>query len=192
MNQQTTTHPTMAQNKKELTKDQKEELKLLEDSWIRVTQTYMNWFSWHFGIHVAAFAAFFATVSTLRVEIFPAAIFMIALDSLGIGAGIAMFRYDGFVRGRVAQISNDPDVTGLFCGGAVGRYARGATLATNVIVLCAWIFLLSVNPFGTQAKKSQPSLLHSVEIFPDRLPDAQNMAVVADSDTATVAATSRF
>ena len=118
-----------------------DELKLLQDSWIKIWQTYMTWFTWHFGIHIVAMGGIFAK-RPLWFEGVAASVFMVFFTTLAIIASWAMITYDNETRQRAHCLAKNSAVgTNVILGGAVIRVARWATGITNLFVLVAWVFI---------------------------------------------------
>ena len=76
------------------------EIKLLQDTWIKVWQMYMTWFTWHFGINVAALG-WALTSKDYRPQATIGALFMVLFASLTIL--VAMKKMRGFHMTTIAR-----------------------------------------------------------------------------------------
>src|SRR5436305_15160585 len=112
-----------------------DEISLLQSSLITIWRAYMRWFSWHFGIHIGVLGAALS-VSALREHAAGVALFMGAFSVLGIGAAFRMHAYDNAVRMRASAIRDQDAVSNdVLLGGNILRYARRATLTSNILII---------------------------------------------------------
>jgi hypothetical protein len=114
-----------------------DEITLLQDTWIRIWQSYMRWFSWHFLTHLGSLAAVMSN-EALRKLAATAALFMGFFGLLGAGAAVALWMYDHSVRVRLEELRNDPKANDALFGGAILKMARWACLATKLLIIAAW------------------------------------------------------
>jgi hypothetical protein len=115
----------------------KSKIELLQDSWIKIWQIYMAWFSWHFGIQLFALGWIFSTEKA-HPYVLHAAIFMAIVTALGVCASIQMAAYDSSVRARAQNLDRSDDTSIIF-GSVIAKYAVLATAATNALMLLAWM-----------------------------------------------------
>jgi hypothetical protein len=126
-----------------------EELKLLHDSWVRLWQTYVTWFTWHFGLHIATFAGLFQIV-TLRPNAVGVAKFLIAFAVLGLLEAIAALIFDLQVKRRAKILGKGIGSTAAIFGGFLTQYAGPAMILTNLLVVVAWGYVVEHPPGPTQ------------------------------------------
>jgi hypothetical protein len=122
-----------------------EELKLLQDSMLRIWQIYINWYTWFVGTSVVALSWMIArpeeTSKSGLVE--PVAAFLSFACVLGAVAGVAIGLHRRQTRKRATALSAkivehqfDPSV---FLGGTITFLAVPATIATLIFLLVVWL-----------------------------------------------------
>lgn len=118
-------------------------LKLLQDGWLKIWQMYLTWFAWHFGIHVGALAAFIGNLDKRGVKenVLAIVLFMIALNFTSIVASWQMRKFDKRVYERAQCCAERAD---LLFGDPIAQTGRWATLASNVLILVAWVVAASM------------------------------------------------
>jgi hypothetical protein len=87
--------------------DSKEEIKLIQDAWIKLWHTYITWFTWHFAIHMTIIAGL-VSIAALRGLNRTPLVFILAFSFLGLCATFAMKRYEKEIRERVNKL--DPEL----------------------------------------------------------------------------------
>jgi hypothetical protein len=131
-----------------------EELKLLQNSFIKIWQSYMVWFSWHFFVHLTAIGAVL-TVPALQEHALLASAFMGFFGLLGAGAAVQMASYDYAARRRFAELETRPASTALLASPILG-YARWACLITKAMLVVAWIVIGLHPPVAAQKLPEVP------------------------------------
>jgi hypothetical protein len=125
------------------------ELRLLQDSWTKVFQTYLTWFTWNFNTHILILGGVLSIQQLQRNSVLIAFLtLMFAL--LAVGASIAMLVYHNQIRHRAAELEPTTEAKLVF-GGALSGYMRISTLLTNLILVAAWGFLLLAQLFSVVA-----------------------------------------
>jgi apolipoprotein N-acyltransferase len=121
------------------------ELRLLQDSSMKIWQMYLTWFAWFFGINVLAIS-WVLTNTTARGELVVSlAILMILFLLLGIGATMKFKSYCTNINLRAHELSksigNDrPDVHLIF-GGQITRYAVQTHPIGFGLEVLAWLYV---------------------------------------------------
>jgi len=133
-----------------------EEFCLLQNSWLTIWQSYMRWFSWHFGIHIGALAVVLVSVS-LRTHAVYAAAFMAIFGLLGLIAAVCMWIYDASVRNRADILMSNLEGRQAILGGAILKFARLGTVTTNLLLISAWGYVASAPP-AVDAASALPTL----------------------------------
>lgn len=113
---------------------------LLQISWITIWQSYMRWFSWHFGIHVFALGYVIATTA-FRQYTLAAAVFMGGFGLLGTIAAVCMAAYDHGVRRRANVLRDESLGNSYIFGRAILNFAPWATVVSNLFILAAWTYV---------------------------------------------------
>ncbi len=122
-----------------------EELRLLQDSSLRVWQMYMNWFTWFVGASLLALSWVLTSQKPIENLVVALASLMSFNSVLGIGAVFFMSAYHNEIhrRGEVlaeAIVTQPPDI-GAVLGDTIKRYARWATAATLAALLIVWVYV---------------------------------------------------
>lgn len=122
-----------------------DEITLLQDTWIRIWQSFMRWFSWHFAIHIATIYGVLGAVQMQehRVKV---SVFMFIFGFLGACAAGAMCIYDHSARTRLESLRAAPVANNVLFGGAILKLARWACLFTNILILLAWLIVATIAP----------------------------------------------
>jgi hypothetical protein len=131
-----------------------EELKLLQHTWVEIWKIYMQWFTWHFGIQVAALAWVF-TIKAAAPYARGAAIFMALLGLLALIASYRMERFDESVQRRARELDSSQQESPVFAAALTG-YARTATMITNAFILVAWVYAAAALP--ASQNKDDPAI----------------------------------
>jgi hypothetical protein len=126
--------------------DRDEEVQLVHSTLIEFWKLYMTWFNWYFGINITVFAVIFLKIiSGPRIQIQLIAMGVFCADVIALGAPIAMIMYTRAVRTRIATLNQEP-ISDEALGGLLTRYAGYATLATNLLLALAWLYIWCANP----------------------------------------------
>lgn len=121
--------------------DQREQLKNLQRAHSDIWQMYLTWFSWFFGINIAALAGAFAATRLGPSMFRGLAFLMIFCGILGIIASILMARFSRDARRLSKKLSaaNSAIVDVMF-GGRVLQFAPIATTAVLLATLVTWAY----------------------------------------------------
>jgi hypothetical protein len=125
-----------------------DELRLIQDAWLKLFKIYITWFTWHFAIHMTLMYGLFS-VERLRQHGRLALPFMIAFSSIGGATTIAMFIYRKHVQSRVKELNKE--LSWIAFGGVLTRYAEWGTLLTAVLVVAMWVYLFWAWPEVTSS-----------------------------------------
>ena len=107
---------------------QKSQWIILHETWLRLWQVYMSWFSWHFGIHVFAIGGTFS-IGALTPRISLIGTVMAVFGILGLIGCMMMGHYHNAVLRKAEELVG-PESKLIF-GGNIAHCAAPATLATN-------------------------------------------------------------
>lgn len=113
-----------------------EQIKLIHSSWMMLWQTYITWFTWHFGIQMVILGGIFQ-FDNIQPIAGRVSAFCFCLTLLAIGASGFMIAYESELLNRLNELGIAKDSSVIF-GGSLTLYASKATLATNVFLASAW------------------------------------------------------
>jgi hypothetical protein len=117
-----------------------DELSLLQNTWIRIWQSYMRWFSWHFLVHIGALGTVLTNVA-MREHAGKVAIFMGLFGALGAGAAACMCAYDYSARKQVESLRRSPVANNALFGAEILKFARWACLVTKILLVGTWVIV---------------------------------------------------
>jgi hypothetical protein len=121
------------------------ELKLLQDSTMKIWQIYISWFTWSLGLNLLSLGLVVSKEIVRKEVLGGLAIIMIVSLILSIAAGFlhrAHYLETLKRAGELARVlGGDNQNVNLIFGGKVGRYASIAIPITHFAALIGWIVL---------------------------------------------------
>ncbi|KAA0909540.1 hypothetical protein FLO80_21160 [Aquicoccus porphyridii] len=113
----------------------------LFDSWHNVWRIYLNWFSWHTGLHFLAVGGVFSIDIIRESYLLYASLFMLIFALTAFVASYAMMRYDKKIR-CLANISFGKKANPLFGTPVAQVGAFGAMIISFGLVVLWFVLIL--------------------------------------------------
>ena len=132
------------------------ELRILQDSSMKIWQLYLTWFAWFFGMNVVALSWVLTNDKAHGNLVISLAVLMVLFLVLGIGATLAFRTYYLATLTRADAVGllmgqDCPDIRLIF-GGAIARYSILTHPVGFALEICAWLYVAYI--FGAPSPQS--------------------------------------